>query len=101
MATLRGLVRGELEGRNPLRNRIGRSGEDVVDHPAADVRQAEFATRIPISQTLVVQAERTEERGVQVVKVHLDFDRGETELIGPPWSMPPLSPPPANQTADP
>ena len=54
-----------------------------MDHPPVDVGQAEIAAGIAIGQALVVQAEQVEDGGVQVVIVHLVFDRGEAELIGP------------------
>src|SRR5262245_20453816 len=54
--------------------RFERSGEDVVDHPTVDVRQAKITTRVTIGQSLVIQSEQVEDGGVQVVVVDLVFD---------------------------
>src|SRR3954447_3951653 len=66
------------------------SGQDLVHHPAVDVGQAEVAAGVAIRQTLVVEPEQVEDRGVQVVIVHLVLDRGEPELVGPAVADAPL-----------
>src|SRR5262249_37745721 len=71
LTTLRRSSPGGWKDRDRLSDRIGRSGEDLADHPAVDVGQAEIATRIAVGQSLVVQAEQVEDGGVQVVIVHL------------------------------
>ena len=72
-----------------------------MDHVAADVGQAEVAALELVGQPLVVDAEQVQHRGVQVVDVDDVLDGVVAELVGAPWVMPPLMPPPASQIEKP
>ena len=58
------------------------SGEDLADHRARHVGQAEIAARIAVGQLFVVEAEQVEDRGVEVVDGHAAIDGLEAEVIG-------------------
>src|SRR5579864_427384 len=57
-------------------------GEQILYQATGDVRKAEVAPGITIRELLVVEAEKTKQRSMEVVDVHLVFGCGEAELIG-------------------
>ena len=59
----------------------GWSGEDFSYHSAVHVRESEVATLEAIGELLMVEAEKVEEGGVQVVDVDLAFDDSESEFV--------------------
>ena len=60
------------------------SGNQLADDVAVNVSQAEVAAGVTIGQSLVVEPEKTQDRGVQVVHVHLVLDGVPAELVGAP-----------------
>src|SRR5262249_51909476 len=57
------------------------SSEELADHPSVNIRQSKIATRVAVCQAFVVEAEKVEERGVEVVNMDLVLDGGEAEFI--------------------
>ncbi len=62
--------------------RLLASREQLLDHPPLDVSEPEVPALESIRQTLVVQAEEVENRGLEVVDVDAVLDGGEAELVG-------------------
>ena len=47
-----------------------------------NIGQAEIAAGVAVGESLVVEAEQVQDRGVQVVDVDLVLDRVEAEFVG-------------------
>ena len=58
------------------------SGDQVLDDLAVHVGQAEVSAGVAVGELFVVEAEEVEDRGVQVVDVHLVLDGLEPEVVG-------------------
>ena len=56
--------------------------QDVVDDVAVDIGQPEVAAAVAISQTLVVESDQVQNRGVQVMDVDLVLGDVKAELVG-------------------
>src|SRR5262245_3951656 len=56
--------------------------DQLTNHTAVDVGQPKIAARIAVRESLVVEPEQVQNRGVQIVDVHAILDRAEAELIG-------------------
>src|SRR4051794_24035982 len=60
-------VASRLHASRPATGRTPSSREDVVDHGAGDVGQAEVAAGVAEGQAFVVDAQQVQDRGVEVV----------------------------------
>ena len=58
------------------------SREDLPDHLAIDVGEAEIAPLVAPRELLVIKTEEVQDGGVEVVEVDLSGDRTEAECIG-------------------
>ena len=56
--------------------------DQLRDHAAVDVGQAEIASSVTVGQSLVVETHQVHHGGVQVVHVDTIFDRLVPELVG-------------------
>src|SRR5438128_2206623 len=56
--------------------------KNLPHHAPADVRKPEVPARIPVGESLVVEAEEVEDGGVQVVDVDDVLDGAEAEFVG-------------------
>src|SRR5207247_663547 len=57
-------------------------GDDVFNHVAEVIREAEVAAIISISQFLMIEAEEREDRRVEVVDVDFVLHRGAAKFVG-------------------
>lgn len=57
-----------------VKSPAGLAGEDVVEHVAADIGEAEVASAETIGELFVVQTEKMQNGRVQVIDVHLVLD---------------------------
>src|SRR5436853_7072271 len=64
------------------RNKIKKSGEDVLDDFAADIGQAKIAARVAVGEFFVVEPQEVEHGGVEVVDMNRVFGRAEAEFVG-------------------
>src|SRR5690349_18471161 len=58
------------------------SGDNVVDDAAINVRQPKIPTAESIRQPLVIESKEVQDRGMQIVHVHLVLNCEVTEVIG-------------------
>src|SRR4051794_13860709 len=56
--------------------------DDVVHDAAMHIGQPEVAAAVVIGQSLVIDAEQMEDRGVQIMNVDAIFNRMHAQLIG-------------------
>src|SRR6266545_7729924 len=63
-------------------NRYITSGQQLIDYQSVNVRQPKIAPLEAISQLLVIESEKLQDRRVQVVDVYAVFDSVEAELVG-------------------
>src|SRR5262245_14116150 len=63
-------------------------GNQLVNHLAVDIGEAEVAAGVAIGEALVVEAHELQDGGVQVVNVDGVFGRAEAEFIGRTISLP-------------
>src|SRR5690606_15788691 len=59
-------------------------GNDIVDHAAGDVGQAEISAAVAVGEPLVVDAQQVQNRRVQVVDVNFILHGEITVLVGGP-----------------
>src|SRR5262245_13404798 len=59
-----------------------RLGDQLLDHVAVDVREAEVAARVAVGELLVVEAHQLEDRRLEIVDVDALLHRLEAELVG-------------------
>ena len=83
------------------RNKPRRFTQRFPDDPSVHVGQAEVSPCVAVRELLVIEAQQMEDRGVEVVNVHLVGRRGEAELVGGSVNMPPRTPPPASHIENP
>ena len=57
-------------------------GDDPVGNIAADVRQSEIAPGIPIGQLGMIESQKVQNRGVQIVHVHTTLDGPISQFVG-------------------
>src|SRR5262249_62136257 len=57
------------------------SRQDLLDDLARHVGQAEVAARVAVSQFLVIEAQKGQDRRLQIMDVDLLLDRSEAELV--------------------
>jgi len=62
------------------------SRDDVVSHFAVDVGQAEVASAVAVYESFVIQTEQVKHRCMQIVQMHLVFDRLVAQFVGCPIS---------------
>ncbi len=55
--------------------------QDLLDHPSADIREAEVAALVPVGQLLVVKPETVQQRSLQVVHMDLALDRLQADVV--------------------
>jgi len=71
--------------------------EDLLHHPPVHVGEADVAALRPERQALVIDAERVEDRGVQIVNVHRIAGTVVEQISSvSPYASLPLRPPPAS-----
>ena len=63
-----------------MRSRLLRQ-DPLVNNPL-DVGQPQVASGVSVGQTLVIEPEQVEDRGVQVVNVHRVLDSVVAEFVG-------------------
>ena len=61
---------------------LGSRAQNIIDHLAVHVREAEVSALEHVSEPFVVDAELREDRGLQVVNMHLVLDDVESEIVG-------------------
>jgi hypothetical protein len=66
----------------PASESRGTLGEEVFDHVAVDVGEAEVATGMGVGEFFVIEAEEVEDGGVHVMHVDLVLDGVVTEVVG-------------------
>lgn len=57
------------------------SAEQVVSHVAVHIGQTEIATGMAVRQTLVVETQSVQQRGVKIVHVNGIFDGMKTKVV--------------------
>src|SRR5947207_15404396 len=60
----------------------GGSGEDILYHFAAHIRQPEIAPGVTVGEFLMIKAEQVQHRGVQIVDVNRILDGAIAEFVG-------------------
>ena len=74
---------------------------DFPDNPPVHVGQPEISSRVAIRELLVIESQKMENRGVEVMNVHLVIRCGKAELVGGTVDVPPRAPPPASHIENP
>src|SRR5260221_1908152 len=89
-------LRKQYSSRRALRSprffRVVSLRDDVVDHGAGDIGQAEVPAAVAIGQLGVIDAEQVQNRRVQVVDVDRLIHRLESEVVGGAVDRPALDP---------
>jgi len=78
-----------------------RSRDQLPNDTAIDICKAEIAARMPEREFLVIEAEKLQNRGVQIMDMHFVLDGSEAESSVAPCTYPPRAPPPASHMLKP
>src|SRR4051794_21817512 len=81
-SVLRKRCRRRVKPRYGCRDNAYGSGQYRLDDVTRDVGQPVVAAAVAIGELLMVDAHEVQDRGVQVVNVHLVLDGMPTELVG-------------------
>ena len=73
----------------------GRLSDQFLDHIPVHIGETEVAALITVGELLVIEAHQFQNRGVQVMHVHLVLNGLVAKSSVAPWTMPPFTPPPA------
>src|SRR5262245_44995024 len=66
--------------------------QNLFDHLAVYIRQSKISTAVPVGETGVIEAQKMQNGGVQVVRVNRIFHGLEAEVVGCPVSDTPFYP---------
>src|SRR5690348_12757878 len=68
--------------------RIRKLSDQLIQHSAGDVGQAEISTGVAEREAFVIEAEQLKHCGVQIVHVHAVLNGPKTKLIGSAVNLP-------------
>ena len=79
----------------------GNRSQNLFHHPTRHIRQPVIPSAVAIRQLLMIDPHEMQNGGVQVVDVDFVVRAYQPKSSVAPWTMPPLTPPPASHMVKP